>query len=58
MVLAVIAAVSQITFVLFPGLVLHRALATRVLALDAEKSSYHLTEIDLLVLLKRNAPNI
>jgi hypothetical protein len=48
MILAAVAFVSQLLLVLFPGLVLHRALAGRILALDADKSAYDITEVDLL----------
>jgi hypothetical protein len=48
MILVAIAFISQLVLVLFPGLVFHRALAVRILALDADKSAYDITEVDLL----------
>jgi hypothetical protein len=38
-----------VLLILFPGLVIHRALARRVLLLDADKSTMVLDEVDLLI---------
>jgi hypothetical protein len=48
MALALLAFVTQLAFVLFPGLVLHRALARRILNLDAGGANGKMDEVDLL----------
>jgi hypothetical protein len=40
--------VSEVVLILFPGLVMHRALARRLLALDAEGNAYPIDEVELL----------
>jgi hypothetical protein len=49
MTLTAVAFFSQLLLVLFPGLVLHHALAIRVLRLDIGDPAFKLTEVDLLV---------
>jgi hypothetical protein len=49
MILAAVAFISQLLLVLFPGLVLHRAVARPLLSLDAGNAAYDVTEVDLLV---------
>jgi hypothetical protein len=41
--------VAELLLILFPGLVLHRALAQRVLVLDDKDSAWSIDEIDLLL---------
>src|ERR1700760_1937177 len=39
---------AEVLLILFPGMVLHRAVATRVLMLDAGKATYPIDEVELL----------
>jgi hypothetical protein len=48
MTFAALAFVAELLLILFPGLVLHRALAGRVLMLDADKASHSVDEVELL----------
>jgi hypothetical protein len=49
MTLAIFAFIVDLLLILFPGLVIHHALARRVLSLDADRSSTAVDEVDLLV---------
>src|ERR1700694_2154720 len=48
MALALLAFVTQLLFVLFPGLILHRAVARRIVKLDGRGSTGTIDEVDLL----------
>jgi len=48
MTFALLVFLTEVFLILFPGLVFHRALATRVLKLDAEESTYPIDEVQLL----------
>jgi hypothetical protein len=49
MAFAVLVFVAELLLILFPGLVLHRALARRMLALDGGQSAWPVDEVDLLI---------
>jgi hypothetical protein len=40
--------VAEVLLILFPGMVFHRALAKRLLVLDADESSHPIDEVELL----------